>query len=209
LHEDETTPEGTMTTGSVSLRRADTRRNHERILAAAAESLTRLGEVSFNAIAKQAGVGVGTVYRHFPTPQALILAVYQRGVGYLVEIVPSLLDTYTPEQAFRTWTTDHLARYMMTKRGLANALRTASRSDGELPASAYNAMVGAVSTLLKANVEAGTVRADLDPETVLRGLSGLLYLDPGGDWQSRTASLTDLLWRGMRTDSGLLPEDPG
>jgi AcrR family transcriptional regulator len=190
-----------MTTGSVSPRRADTRRNHDRILAAAAESLTTLGEVSFNAIAKKAEVGVGTVYRHFPTPQALILAVYQREVRHLVEVVPSLLETHTPEQAFRMWTTDHLARYMMTKRGLANALRTASTSHGELPANAYNALVGAVSTLLKANIEARTVRADLDPETVLRGLGGLLYLGPSGDWHRHAASLTDLIWRGMCTDS--------
>jgi AcrR family transcriptional regulator len=197
-----------MTTGSVSLRRADTRRNHDRILAAAAASLTDVGEISFNAIARKAEVGVGTVYRHFPTPEALILAVYRREVRHLVEVVPSLLETHTPEQAFRAWTTDHLARYMMTKRGLASALRTASASHEELPASAYEAMIGAVSTLMKANVEAGTVRADLDPETVLRGLGGLLYLDPGGDWQSQATSLTDLLWRGMCTDSGRQPEDP-
>ena len=90
------------------------------------ESLAGSGEVSFNAIAKQAGVGVGTVYRHFPTPEALILAVYQREVRHLVEVVPSLLDSIPPEQAFRVWTTDHLAHYMMTKRGLATALRGAS-----------------------------------------------------------------------------------
>jgi AcrR family transcriptional regulator len=189
-----------MTTGSVSPRRADTRRNHERILTAAAESLARSGEVSFNAIAKKAGVGVGTVYRHFSTPEALILAVYQREVRQLVDVVPKLLETHDPEQAFRTWTTDHLAHYMMTKRGLANALRAATSSHEELPANAYVAMVGAVATLLRANVEAGTVRANIDPETVLRGLSGLLYLDPGGDWQRQTASLTDLLWRGMCAD---------
>jgi AcrR family transcriptional regulator len=189
-----------MTTGSVSPRRADTRRNHERILTVAAESLARSGEVSFNAIAKQADVGVGTVYRHFPTPEALILAVYQREVRHLVDVVPSLLETHTPEQAFRTWTTDHLARYMMTKRGLANALHAATASHGELPANAQQALVGAVSTLLKANVEAGAVRADLDPETVLRGLGGLLYLDPRGDWRAQTVCLTDLLWRGMNKD---------
>jgi AcrR family transcriptional regulator len=197
-----------MTTGSVSPRRADTRRNHERILAAAAESLTTSGAVSFNAIAKRAEVGVGTVYRHFPTPQALILAVYQHEVRHLVDLVSSLLETHAPEQAFRIWTTDHLARYMMTKRGLANALRTASASPGELPASAYDAMIGAVATLLKANVEAGTMRADLDPETVLRGLGGLLYLDPGGDWQTQAARLTDLLWRGMYADSAQGPDEP-
>jgi AcrR family transcriptional regulator len=186
-----------MTTGSVSPRRADTRRNHERILAVAAESLTRAGEVSYNAIAKQAAVGVGTVYRHFPTSEALILAVYQREVRHLVDVVPSLLGTHSPEAAFRIWTTDHLARYMMTKRGLANALRNASTSAGELPANAYRAMVDAIATLLAANAEAGTVRPGLDPETVLRGLGGLLYLDPDSDWQGQAACLTDLLWRGM------------
>jgi AcrR family transcriptional regulator len=185
------------TTGSVSPRRADTRRNHERILAAAAESLAESDEVSCNAIAKRAGVGVGTVYRHFPTPGALILAVYQREVRQLVDVVPTLLETHTPEQAFRTWTADHLAHYMMTKRGLAGALRAATQSQGELPTNAYEALIGAVATLLKANVEAGAVRADLDPETVLRGLGGLLYLDRSGDWKSQTACLTDLLWRGM------------
>jgi AcrR family transcriptional regulator len=188
-----------MTTGSVSPRRADTRRNHERILAAAAESLARSDELSFNAIAKQADVGVGTVYRHFPTPEALILAVYQREVRHLVDIVPRLLRKHPPEKAFRIWTTDHLAHYMMTKRGLANALRTATASQGQLPANAYEAMVGAVSTLLNANVEAGTVRADLDPLTVLRGLSGLLHLDPNSDWKAQTADLTELLWRGMHS----------
>ena len=184
-----------MTTGAVSPRRADTRRNHERILAAAAESLARSGEVSFNAIAKRAEVGVGTVYRHFPTPEALILAVYQREVRHLVDVVPRLLEAHPPDRAFRIWTTDHLARYMMTKRGLANALRGVAVS--ELPANAQQAMVGAVATLLRANVEAGTVRADLDPGTVLRGLGGLFYLDPNGDWRGQTESLADLLWRGM------------
>ena len=62
-------------------------------------------------------------------------------------------------------------------------------------------MIGAVSMLVEANVEAGTVRADLDPETVLRALGGLLYPDPGGDWQGKAANLTDLLWRGMRMPS--------
>ncbi|OZM71744.1 TetR family transcriptional regulator [Amycolatopsis antarctica] len=187
-----------MTTGSVSPRRADTRRNNERILVAAAESLAGSGEISFNAIAKRAGVGVGTVYRHFPTPEALILAVYQREVRHLVEVVPTLLETHPPDRAFHVWTTDHLAHYMMTKRGLADALHAVTAAKGRLPASAYTAMVGAVSTLLRANAEAGNTRPDLDPETVLRGLAGLLHLDPGGEWRRHAADLADLLWRGMR-----------
>ena len=189
-----------MSTGSVSPRRADTRRNHERILAVATESLAASGEVSFNAIARKADVGVGTVYRHFPTPEALILAVYHREVRHLVDVVPALLERYPPDLAFRTWITDHLAHYMMTKRGLADALRMATAARGQLPASARQAMAGAVATLLRANAEAGIVRQDLDPETVLRGLGGLLYLDPGEDWRAETERLTDLLWRGMRAD---------
>jgi AcrR family transcriptional regulator len=190
-----------MTTGAVNPRRADTRRNHERILSAALEALTTSGEVSFNAIAKKADVGVGTVYRHFPTPEALILAVYRREVQHLVDVVPTLLETNTPEQAFRAWT-GHLARYMMTKRGLASALSIATTSQEDLFATAYQAMIGAVSTLLEANVRAGSVRSDVDPETVLRGLSGLLHLNPSEDWRSQTENITDLLWRGMRAGQG-------
>lgn len=185
-----------MTTGPVSRRRADTRRNHDRILEVAAASITS-GETSFNTIAKKAGVGVGTVYRHFPTQGDLVLAVYRREVRHLLEVIPELLDTLSPEQAFRTWATDHLARYMMTKRGLAGAMHAAGPSADGLAADAYAAMVEAATTLVEANVRAGTVRADLTPETVLRGLGGMLYLDPHGEWRSDAAELTDLLWRGM------------
>ncbi|MET0190468.1 MAG: TetR/AcrR family transcriptional regulator [Pseudonocardia sediminis] len=190
-----------MTTGAVSPRRADTRRNHDRILAVAAESLAQLGEVSFNAVAKQAGVGVGTVYRHFPNPEALILAVYRLELRHLVEVVPGLLATHTPEGAFRAWAADHLSHYLMTKRGLIDALRAASTGKGELPSDVYEAaqeaMIGAVTTLVDANVAAGTVGADLDPATVLRGLAGLMLLDSTGDWRREAEGLIDLLWRGM------------
>ena len=186
-----------MMTGSVSPRRADTRRNHERILVAAAESLAGTGELSFNAIAKHAEVGVGTVYRHFPTPEALILAVYQREVRHIVDVVPVLLEEHAPSQAFQVWVTDHLAHRMMTKKGLADAPRRATASRGEVPASAYEAMVGAVSALLAANEVAGTGRSGLAPEAVLRGLAGLLLLDPNGEWRQDAASLAELLWHGM------------
>jgi AcrR family transcriptional regulator len=194
-----------MSTGSVSPRRADTRRNHERILAAALESLTASGEVSFNAIAKKAEVGVGTVYRHFPTPEALVLAVYRREVQHISDVVPTLLAEHTPEHAFRAWT-GHLARYMMTKRGLGDALRSAAMSHEDLFADTYKTMLTAITTLVKANVEAGSVRYDLDPAIVLRALGGLLYLSPAGDWQGETDRLTDLIWTGMRKDCQCLDD---
>jgi len=184
-------------TGSVNPRRADTRRNHERILVVAAETLTRCGELSFNDIAKRAEVGVGTVYRHFPTSEALILAVYRREVRHLVEVVPELLEKHSPERAFRIWVTDHLASHVMTKHGLANALRLATPAGGDLPANGYDALIVAVTTLLDANVEAGTVRSGIDPGTVLRGLGGLFFLDPAGEWRKHAEDLADLLWLGM------------
>ncbi|MEU4673173.1 TetR/AcrR family transcriptional regulator [Amycolatopsis sp. NPDC023774] len=188
-----------MSTGSVSPRRADTRRNHERILAVAAQSLACSGEVSFNAIAKQAEVGVGTVYRHFPTAADLILAVYEREVCQLVDVAPALLERCPPEQAFRVWASDHLAHYLITKRGLAKALRATS-SGAELPAHAYKSLVDALDTLLKANIAAGTVRPDTSVDTVMRAMAGLLLLSPAEDWKAATESLVDFVWRGMRAD---------
>jgi len=190
-----------MTTGSVSPRRADTRQNHERILAAATTALATSGDLSFNAIAKQAEVGVGTVYRHFASQEALILAVYRREVDHLVEIVPTLLAEQPPERAFRSWT-GHLANYMMTKRGLAKALSTAAMAaNQELFASAQQAMLSAVTKLVAANVDAGTVRADLDPTTVLRALAGgLILADPTGMRPPATERLTNLIWTGLRAD---------
>ncbi|MFD4196915.1 MULTISPECIES: TetR/AcrR family transcriptional regulator [Amycolatopsis] len=189
-----------MTTGSVSPRRADTRRNHERILAVAAQTLAESGEVSFNAIAKRAGVGVGTVYRHFPAAADLILAVYEREVRHLLEVVPELLEHAGPAGAFRTWVTDHLAPYMMTKRGLAKALAEATAQRGTLPASAVQSIREAMQALLEAGAEAGLVRPGVDVETVMRSLLGLLHLDPEDDWQRQTADLVDLVWRGLRAD---------
>ncbi|GAB3460430.1 TetR/AcrR family transcriptional regulator [Streptomonospora sediminis] len=194
-----------MTTGPVSHRRADTRRNHDRILAVAAESVTG-GELSFNAIAKAAGVGVGTVYRHFPTQEALVLAVYEREVRHLAEVVPHLLESHSPDQAFRIWATDHLARYMMTKRGLATALAAAGTAAEGVTANAYHTMLGAASALVAANIRTGTVRTDVTPETVIRGLGGLFFLDPNDDWYRNAADLTDLVWRGMATEP---PPEPG
>lgn len=188
-------------TRSVSHRRTDTRRNHDRILAVAAESIAA-GELSFNAIAKRAGVGVGTVYRHFPTREALVLAVYEREVHHLLDVVPDLVADHPPEQAFRIWATGHLARYMMTKSGLAAALQGASASADGVTANAYRGMVEAVSALVETNIRAGTVRPDVSPETVLRGLGGLLYLDPDDDWQRHAEDLVDLIWRGMSTSAG-------
>jgi hypothetical protein len=114
--------------------------------------------------------------------------------------VSALLEAHPPEVAFQVWVTDHLAHYMATKRGLANALRAAA-TDREVHNQVIEDITVAVSVLVQANVEAGTVRPDLDPRTVMRGLTGLLLLDPNGDREAQATGLTDLLWRGMRADN--------
>jgi AcrR family transcriptional regulator len=186
-----------MTTGSVNPRRADTRRNNERIIAAAKAYLTTSSEVSYNAIAKKAEVGVGTVYRHFPTPESLVLAVYQSEVRNLVDVVPMLLKSHPPDDAFRLWI-GHLAGYLMTKRGLASAMQAASTSHAHLPAKSFDSIIEALSTLLDANAEAGLIRPGLDPMTVMHALGGMMFLDPKGDWEGDTQRLFDLLWKGLR-----------
>ena len=188
-----------VTRGSIRLRRTDTRRNHARILEAADATLAETGEVSFNAVAKRAAVGVGTVYRHFPTPESLVLAVYEFEVQQLVGVVPTLLEEHPPQDAFRIWVADHLAHYTATKRGLADALRAAA-SGREMHNLAFEDMTDAVAALIQANIEAETVRSDLEPRIVLRGLSALLLIDPNGDRDAQVTGLLDLLWRGMRAE---------
>ena len=174
-------------TGSVSPRRADTRRNHVRILAAAAESLATSDEVSFNTIAKKADVGVGTVYRHFPHPRsahpgglpARGATSRRRRAGPARD---AHLETGFPDVDDRSPCALHDDQARPGQR----AARRNALPWGTAPY-VYEALVGAVATLLKAKVEAGTVRADLHPETVLRGLGGLLYLDRSGGWKAQTA----------------------
>jgi AcrR family transcriptional regulator len=177
-------------------RRADAQRNRDRILETAVAALAEGEELSLNTIAKRTGVGVGTVYRQFPTPEALVLAVYENAVDDLVEVVPALLKHHEAPEAFRIWVTEHLAHYMATKRGLAQALRV-SREGHDV---AFDRMAQAVGDLIQANVETGAVRPDVDPRTVLRALSGLILLKSDGDRQAESVKLVDLLWQGMRPE---------
>ncbi|MFG1609786.1 TetR/AcrR family transcriptional regulator [Actinoplanes sp. NPDC049265] len=177
-------------------RRADAQRNRTRILETAVVALAEGDDLSLNAVARQAGVGVGTVYRQFPTPEALVLAVYEREVEDLVGVVPALLRRYQPAEAFRVWVTEHLANYMATKRGLARALRLAGSDDHD---GIFDRITRAVTELVAANITAGTVRADIEARTVLRALHGLMLMKSDDARQAESVKLVDLLWEGMRT----------
>src|SRR5262249_28404847 len=121
--------------------RADAQQNRQRILEAAREALAASGAASLNSIAKRAGVGPGTLYRHFPNREALVLAVYRYDVQQLADAAPKLLADHPPIEALRLWF-DRLAHYGMIKHGLADVLHAAT-SDG-LVGDTYEPVIGAI-----------------------------------------------------------------
>ena len=152
-------------------RRADALKNREHILQVAHDAFAETGTTSLNEIAKRAGVGAGTLYRHFPTREALILAVYQHDVERLVGSVHDALAEHEPLDAFRVWF-QRLADYIRLKHGLGDALHTAAVQDAINET--YVPVTAAVQTLLDACVADGSVRAGHDPGDVLL-LMGFLW----------------------------------
>jgi AcrR family transcriptional regulator len=182
-------------------RRSDARRNREAIEAAALEALTESPDASLNAIAKRAGVGNATLYRHFQTREALVLAVYQQEVGKLVQSADLLLQEQAPIDALRSWV-ERLARYAVTKHGLADALRKATTPGGDLSSTdTYTAIVAALDRLLRANIAAGTLRPDLNAEDVILALAGLWQLDPTGDWSAQAQRIYGIVLGGLHRSS--------
>lgn len=178
--------------------RADAERNRARLLEAAraalASSDSDSDEIALNAVAKSAGVGQGTLYRHFPSREALVLAVYHEDVQDLVGSASELLaeHEHEPWQALRLWL-DRLAAFSRVKRGLAGVLHTATRA--ELSSTYYAPVVGAIELLLRACRDAGVVRADVDAEDVLRLVA---FLHDDNEGEARTRRLLGIVLDGLR-----------
>ena len=136
--------------------RADAQQNRDRILEAAREAFAASGDASLNSIAKKAGVGPGTLYRHFPNREALVLAVYRYDLQKLADSAAELLAEHEPPRALRLWF-DRLAYYGMSKHGLADVLHAAT-SDG-LAGETYGPVIGAITLLLTACADDGCIRA--------------------------------------------------
>lgn len=176
--------------------RADGAQNREAILVAALAALTESADASLNSIAKRAGVANATLYRHFPTRESLILAVYQQEVGQVVEAADLLLAERPPVEALGAWV-ERLAQYAMTKHGLAQAMRAATSPD-PLFNETYDAIVGALSRLLVAAQDAGQIRPGLDPDDVILALAGLWEIDPRSDWRAQARRLFAIVFGGLR-----------
>jgi len=174
--------------------RADARANRNRILEVARDALAADPGASLHSIAKTAGVGQGTLYRHFATREALVIGVYRKEVDALVALAPALLAEHPPLQAFRSWC-DRLADYGRRKHGIADAIHAAmSERDYH---ETYWPMVEAVRQMMAACERAGAISPGADAEDFLQLLACVLQLPPTVDGAARAKRLLALVFRGL------------
>jgi AcrR family transcriptional regulator len=179
--------------------RTDAQRNRERILDAAKEAFTRQGAAaSLDDIAKQAGVGPGTLYRHFPTRDALIEAVYRNGVEEMAAAERRFATTLPPVEAMRAWML-LFVDYVAAKHIIAPALNSVAGGASKLFEGSRAVIHGAMQSLVERAVKSGDIRKDIDPGDLLRALIGSSYVAMGPDWRQSARRLVDILIAGSRT----------
>ncbi len=178
--------------------RADAQTNHDRLLVVAAEAFAREGtQASLKAIAQKAGVGIGTLYRRFPTRETLVEAVYRNEVARLCAAAPTLLETLPPEPALEAWM-ERFVGFMATKQGMADVLRAVLLSEEDrLHTRAL--LREAIATLLEAGTATGALRAGIDPNDVLMALGGITMIAGAENQRELATNLIDLLLHGVST----------
>ncbi|HUA77756.1 MAG TPA: helix-turn-helix domain-containing protein [Acetobacteraceae bacterium] len=182
--------------------RADALRNRERLLAAAKSVFSSGGpEASLEAVAKRAGLGIGTLYRHFPTREALFEAVYRREVEQLAELAEELKRNAAPVEALRRWLHANV-EFVATKKGMAAALALAAHAPPELTSYSFERLTNAVKMLLDRAIAAHEIRADIRPEDILRALIGMCMLHDKPGWQKSVQRLVDVFIDGLRRVAG-------
>ncbi len=178
--------------------RSDAQRNRERILEVAKRAFTRHGAAtSLDDIARQAGVGAGTLYRHFPTRDALIEAVYRSEVEKLAAAARGFISAMSPIEALRAWLL-LFVDYIAAKHIIAPALNSVSGGPSRLYESSRSLVQGAIEELVKRAKKSGDVRKDIDASDLLRAVIGVSYVGSGGDWQQSAKRLVDILIAGSR-----------
>jgi len=178
--------------------RADAVRNRERVLEAAKAVFSEGGaDAGLDAVARRAGVGIGTLYRHFPTREALYETIYRREVEQLSDLARQLIAISPPVEGLRRWL-QALVEFVATKKGMAAALALAAHKPPELMAYTTGHLVGAIGTFLRPAVASGEIRADISAEDLLRTVIGICYLQEGPDWQAQGMRLITVFLDGMR-----------
>ncbi|HEX2665609.1 MAG TPA: TetR/AcrR family transcriptional regulator [Candidatus Acidoferrum sp.] len=178
--------------------RADAERNRVRILEVAKEAFSRSGaNASLDDIAKQADVGPGTLYRHFPARDALLEAVYRTEVEKLAAAERKFAETMPPLEALRAWML-LFVDYIATKKIIGPALNTLAGGPSKVFEASYAQIWEAIRTLVKRAIQNGDIRKDLDPIDLLRALIGVSNVASSPDWQQSARRLVDILITGSR-----------
>ncbi|PWV98799.1 TetR family transcriptional regulator [Hoeflea marina] len=178
--------------------RADSLRNRELLLVAARGVFSAGGpEASLEAVARKAGVGIATLYRHFPTREAIFQAVYRREIDQLVDLAVTLAADEPPLEALRLWLRASIGM-VATKKGMLAALAPAADSSTELFAYSSDQLNRCVGNLMATAVARGEIRDDLDSEDVLRALIGMCYTREQPGWQDKVGRLLDVFVDGLR-----------
>jgi AcrR family transcriptional regulator len=182
--------------------RVDAQRNRDGLLEAAKTAFAELGpEASLEEIARRADVGIGTLYRHFPTRDAIVEAVYRREVQQLADAAPRLLETLPPAEALRAWMRVFVD-YIAAKKVIAPALKSLVGADSALYADSSTRINGAIGLLVERARASGDIRPDADSADLLRALIGFAYVNSAPDWEASALRLIDLLIDGLRSKRG-------
>jgi len=179
--------------------RADARRNRDRLIEVAAAAFAEKGvETSLEDIARQAGVGIGTLYRHFPTREHLVEVVYRRELESLAAAATELAGKHSPDMALEEWMRRFVG-YIATKRGMANSLRILMTSNSALFSEGSGLIRGALESLLKTAGEQGYIRRDIETTDLMHALSSIYSIPESPEWRERSHRLIGLLMDGLRT----------
>lgn len=177
--------------------RSDVARNRDRLLQAAREVFgSGSAGASLEAVARRAGVGIGTLYRHFPTREALFETVYRYEVDQLATLAERLAKEAGPVEALRQWLQAQV-QLVATKKGMLAALALAAHAPADLYAYSFERLTSAIGILLNRAVDAGELRPDISPDEMLRTLIGLCYLHDQPGWQATVVRLVNVFVDGL------------
>jgi AcrR family transcriptional regulator len=172
-------------------------RNREKLLAAARAAFTGADAVSLEAVARAAGVGIGTLYRHFPTRETLVEAVYAAELDDVTALAPALLGELPPEAALRAWM-DRYAAFVAAKRGMIDTLRAGWASGRMAAPTTRERITAAIGVILAEGARTGSLRADVPADDVTVLLLGVFLSGAAGESQERTGRLLDLVMDAVR-----------